>query len=432
MLVTLFGQNFRSLRDPFELSMVAADLKREQDSSRGTMDVPIDGAEKPLKLLRAAAIFGPNGSGKSTVLLAARALRWLIRMSSPIGKPGVNIPPYEPFALDKQTRNAPVTLGCRVVFGRSLLTYKISFAAQAIEHELLTRHDAEGEAVLIDRRGANVAGQLVENSQVNKLYVTQMQPHVAVLSKLAQHGPAERDEAARPYEQALLGAIEYEDFSDACFQRVGLPAHERFADESKYRNWIMRTLMKKADVGIGSVRVERKEVDIPKPLLDLAAKLGSPKLPEKQVVVSFVHEGAERQSLDFSEESAGTKKLFNIGNRWHALAHQHICLFADELTASLHPVLLRALIGAVNEAAPQMRSQLIFATHDTGLLEGQDGKAAALRRDQFYFTEKDADGASSLYPLSEFKDSARPVHNARKRYLSGLYGAVPLVERFAL
>ena len=34
MLVSLFGSNFRSLRDPFELSMVAADLKRSEESFR--------------------------------------------------------------------------------------------------------------------------------------------------------------------------------------------------------------------------------------------------------------------------------------------------------------------------------------------------------------------------------------------------------------
>ena len=32
MLVRLFGSNFRALKDKFELSMVAADLKRAEDS----------------------------------------------------------------------------------------------------------------------------------------------------------------------------------------------------------------------------------------------------------------------------------------------------------------------------------------------------------------------------------------------------------------
>ena len=79
-----------------------------------------------------------------------------------------------------------------------------------------------------------------------------------------------------------------------------------------------------------------------------------------------------------------------------------------------------------------MQSQLIFATHDAGLLEGQDGRPPALRRDQVYFTRKDAKGATELYSLAEFKEEARPVHNIRKRYLSGQYGAIPLVEKLSL
>jgi AAA15 family ATPase/GTPase len=110
-----------------------------------------------------------------------------------------------------------------------------------------------------------------------------------------------------------------------------------------------------------------------------------------------------------------------------------VTIFADELCASLHPRLLDRLIRAVNEPPTESaRSQLIFTTHDAGLLESQDGRPPALRRDQVYFTRKDAKGASEVYSLSEFKEDARPVHNIRKRYLSGLYGAIPSVEKLSL
>ena len=45
MLVRLFGKNFRSLKDNFELSMVAADLKRKVDRDRGVIELPIAGAD---------------------------------------------------------------------------------------------------------------------------------------------------------------------------------------------------------------------------------------------------------------------------------------------------------------------------------------------------------------------------------------------------
>ena len=183
----------------------------------------------------------------------------------------------------------------------------------------------------------------------------------------------------------------------------------------------MNNLIIKADVGICDVEAQGEEREG----ADLVRKL--------KTEISFFHDGTDGRAIAFSEESAGTKKLFNIADDWWMLAHMPVTLHADELSASLHPRLLDALIRAVNHAPPdRVRSQLIFATHDTGLMEGHDGKAPALRRDQIYFTKKNRDGASELYALAEFKDSARPVHNLRKRYLSGLYGAIPLVDKLSL
>src|ERR1017187_5585272 len=97
MLVRLFGSNFRSLKGEFELSLVAADLKRKEDRDRGVIEVPIAGMTEPLRLLRCVGIYGPNASGKSTVLTATRALRWLGTDSSARSKPDAKIPAYEPF-----------------------------------------------------------------------------------------------------------------------------------------------------------------------------------------------------------------------------------------------------------------------------------------------------------------------------------------------
>jgi AAA15 family ATPase/GTPase len=48
-----------------------------------------------------------------------------------------------------------------------------------------------------------------------------------------------------------------------------------------------------------------------------------------------------------------------------------------------------------------------------------------LQRDEIWFVEKAADGASSLFALSDFKP--RKGENTERRYLGGSYGAVPAV-----
>ncbi len=377
MLVRLFGRNFRSFKQEFELSMVAADLKRQEDRDRGVFELPINGVDEPLRLLRSVAIYGANASGKSTVLRAAQALRsgWA-RDSSPRSKPDSDIPPFEPFLLDEDSRKNRVHLGCDVYFQGAILRYEIEYEKKAIQpRRQLTMLEGENDVMLIDRKASGeVSGDLIKRSKANRLYVKEMQPNVAVLSKLAQHGPRKGNDSTHPYYVAIRNATQYADYSIAAMAFIG-DENDRFADDLSYRNWIMKHLIRAADVGICDVETRREKTDFPEVLRDSLAKLNSSfKFPEQAVVVSFVHEGNSKQPIDYSDESAGTKKLFNIAADWWRLANEPVSIFVDELSASLHPRLLDRLIRAVNDVDPNRTgSQLVFATHDTGLLEGQDG-----------------------------------------------------------
>jgi len=433
MLVRLFGKNFRSLRDPFELSMVAADLTNSQDARRGVIEVPIKGADEPLRLLRAVAIYGHNASGKSTILNAGRAIQRIVGLSGRLVSPGDSIMGYEPFLLNEEARNDSVELGCDVVFENSILRFHIKLREDEIVEELLSILTEGSEVTLINRKkGKEIKGDVFLNNGANQLYVKGMQPNVSVLSKLGVHGPASGSETVRPYFKAIIRSLRFVDYSAA--SAVGVPfsnESDRFAADSDYRTWIMENLMQAADVGICDVEARQEQSARRYVTRSDEGKLVS--RARKDIVVSFQHTGISPQMIDFNNESSGTKKLFNIASDWWSLSHESITLLADELSASLHPLLLDALIRAINDApADQVRSQLVFATHDAGLMESRDGNPPALRRDQIYFAKKGIDGASELYSLTEFKDDARPVHNLRKRYMSGLYGAIPSVEHISL
>lgn len=434
MLIRLFGKNFRSLREPFELSLVAADLKRDADSSRGVIEAPITGLDEPLRLLRVAAIYGPNASGKSTVLLAAGALNWLVTASSPQSKPDAPIAPYEPFALDLGTREAPIELGCEVVCGKAIIRYEIAYTRNSIIRETLSKLTGNKETSLLDRSASGkITGSLIKESEANRLYVEGMQPNVSVLSKLAQHGPQKGRGSVQTYYRAINAATSRVDYSLATEKLSVGPSTERFAADETYRRWIMDHLIRPSDTGIRNASARLEPLDVTFVLRRRDEVEHEIPMPDRMIDVRFEHEGIAAQELRFEDESAGTKKLFYLSGEWWRLAHSSTSLFADELSASLHPRLLDRLIRAINEPTEDdARSQLIFATHDTGLLEGVDGQPPALRRDQVYFTNKDAGGACEIYGLAEFKEDARPVHNLRKRYLSGLYGALPAVESLSL
>ena len=97
-------------------------------------------------------------------------------------------------------------------------------------------------------------------------------------------------------------------------------------------------------------------------------------------------------------------------------------LVVDEIEASMHPLLTRHLIEMIqDQTTNQNHAQLIFTTHDTGLLD-----LKLLRRDQIWFAEKDEKTMQTdIYALTEF--SPRKEENIARGYLQGRYGAIPFI-----
>jgi hypothetical protein len=137
----------------------------------------------------------------------------------------------------------------------------------------------------------------------------------------------------------------------------------------------------------------------------------------------MLHQVQEDQvvALPLRAESEGTQHIFYLGNVVLPVIEQGGLLIVDELDASLHPLLVRALVEIFhNPEINRNNAQLIFNTHDTTLLDPM-----LFRRDQVWFTEKDAQGAAHLYSLLEY--SPRKGESLSKGYLQGRYGAIPVL-----
>ena len=109
------------------------------------------------------------------------------------------------------------------------------------------------------------------------------------------------------------------------------------------------------------------------------------------------------------------------------LAHGSVFVI-DELNARLHPLLVRNfLLLFLNPKINIHNAQLIFTTHDTWQLSNR-----LLRRDEIWFTEKDARGVSTLYSLADIADEdgarVRKDVSYEKNYLLGKYGAIPALR----
>lgn len=128
--------------------------------------------------------------------------------------------------------------------------------------------------------------------------------------------------------------------------------------------------------------------------------------------------------FDFSEESDGTKNLIGFAFPWSLLRtndeHFFSVLFVDEFDSSLHPDIVATMVRKHIESEPPR--QLIFTTHDTHFMTTK-----LLRRDQFWLTERGANGATQLRAIHVFEGSED--EDIEKRYFEGRYRALPLVRR---
>jgi AAA15 family ATPase/GTPase len=136
------------------------------------------------------------------------------------------------------------------------------------------------------------------------------------------------------------------------------------------------------------------------------------------------HFGADgrQYTLNESKESDGTQAYFSaLGPILRALKSGAV-LLVDELESSLHPKLARELVEVFNSAELNPKgAQFVFTTHNTNLLD-----LGLLRRDQIWFTEKSRDGATRLYPLSDYQP--RTNQNIEAGYLGGRFGAIPFLD----
>ena len=135
-------------------------------------------------------------------------------------------------------------------------------------------------------------------------------------------------------------------------------------------------------------------------------------------------------SIPLQHESAGTLKMFALYPMLQDVLSTGGVLFIDELNARLHPLLVRAfVITFLNPEINTNHAQLIFTSHDSWQLNGN-----ILRRDEIWFTEKDANGISYLFSLADFVDEdgikIRKDENYEKNYLLGKYGAIPTLKHF--
>jgi len=169
--------------------------------------------------------------------------------------------------------------------------------------------------------------------------------------------------------------------------------------------------MTRLNLGIIGIDITTKEFDsaeLPNTLNENTRNRLIKQLSGKKSFTVFVkhkvYSNSGKETKEFlswkleERESAGTNKAFHLsGPVLYALINGGV-LIIDEIEAKMHPIMTMETINLfLDEETNPNNAQLVFATHDTNLLS-----YSSLRRDQIYFSEKNAWESTEIYSLSDF------------------------------
>ena len=130
-----------------------------------------------------------------------------------------------------------------------------------------------------------------------------------------------------------------------------------------------------------------------------------------------------------TQESAGTKKLYDLAAYIVRSLISGTVLVIDEFNNALHPVIQKMIIDMyLDPEINIMHAQLLVTSHDTFIMD-----SCELKREQIWFTDKNNFGATELYCLNEFdKNLIRDYVNYGKYYFDGRFKALPAISKINL
>lgn len=421
--------NHRSFRDEHELLLMPS-----YDNDRDVMPV--------------AAVFGANASGKSNLLDGLRLMSDLVRGWG-MREPGSGIP-RSPFRLEPRSLLKQSSFSIELVHDGVRYAYGLVVDDERVIGEWLHSYPLGRRRVLFvrDRSSIDFGTTKTQRTRAEVIedLLTEDTPFLAVASqlKLDQYQPV-----VDWFRRSLL------------FVRTSRPSVRgderltKFIEQSNSDRLKFLDLARMADLGISGIDVEYvddprvlEEADVLHKVMDDIERKMADATDENREKLGreLAHARSRRAILEDRAQRArlllihsGTR--FGLGDEsegtrlWLSLLPQVITslgtgrtLVIDEVDTSLHPLLVRKLVGLFRDRTVNVGgAQMLFTTHDAFLLAPVAGEPG-LDRDQVWFVEKHADGASELFPLTDFKP--RNEHNLARRYLGGSYGAIPVLDGF--
>ena len=417
MIVQFTVNNFKSIKDTITFSMLTSSKDEGNTFSK-----------KNYELLQTAIIYGANASGKSNFLKAFSFMARIVLNQDKVIQSTDKLA-YQPFKLNAETEDASSSF--EMVFFIDKIKYRYGFE--------LDSSTVYAEWLYADENGKE-AKLFYRDIDENELYINRIKFKEGLRLKVSQNQlflwKCDQDggEISKSILQwfnrlNMIDGMEHDQYINEAMKQM---ENKKFKEE-------LVNLIKTTDIGIEDIILD--EEDISQEFIEemnLPAELKKKFLDSnslKRVSLLTQHKKYDENDNEIgnvifeldNEESKGTRKFFKMSAPILNTLREGKVLIIDELDVSLHPLLTKHLIKLFhNKNINKHNAQLIFATHDTNLLNPN-----MFRRDQIWISEKDEYGATELFSLAQFKN-IRKNEDFEKKYLQGKYKGVPYIQDFEL
>ena len=405
MLLEFSCANHKSIKDEIVFSALAS-----RDTAHENRIRCFDN----LRVLKSAVIYGANGSGKSNFIDAISFLKNLVS-NSVNHQPGQGI-----FQSPHKLSSSDMGSSYKIQFVRKNTRYAYSFTIKnfLVSEEYLYYFPNGRQTKIFERENNSFeTGSKFRNKLNNCKEV--LKPNRLLLSCAANFSSVEEIESAYRFfteDLVIYHTLNQENWMNYSLHQIHSNPNIKEAVLSFLQN---------LDIGIKDivVTIDKKDLDISELPPFLSDDFKNQLIKEKvdAITAKVVYDDFETDLLQ--EESTGIQKLFGLLCPLLDIIVNGKVLICDELETNLHEAIVYGIVEVFLKLNTKEFPQIIFTTHDTSLLT-----LDLFRRDQIWFTELSKESRSTeLYSLAEIKN-VRKDENVDKGYVSGKYGAIPMLN----
>lgn len=396
MIIDFTISNYHSIRKAQTVSFEATNDSTLEDYYVVTLG--------KYRILKMAAVYGANASGKSNILSALSMLPKLLLHPC---RDKSSFIAYDRFALDASSSAENSEMTVNFICGERKYHYETVFNNQMVAYELLQCQPFDSlraHRVYERKTDGNTMLSTVKWGSNYAMSSAMQSLKVNLLHNRTVFGAFQMSNVDIPWMKEILDWLKDYMLPNVITGNQNLFEYTSTMLAKSQTDKLMAVdILRKADVGICGFDIEDNFEDASHTF---------------QVRMQHTTSHGNVQ-LDYSQESNGTKRYYELSSILLQLVKCSHFVCIDELECRLHPELYKHFI--ITFLTNAKNSQMVFTTHLREFLDDND----LLRKDAIWFTEKNGDGETELYSLADFTESELSRLSVFDAYRAGRFGATP-------